>query len=281
MKIVFMRTLVGGLFAGASLLGAFAVAGTPAASAQAENAQVRVIHASPDAPAVDVYVNGSKAVSNLAFKDVSPWTPLPAGTYAIKVTAAGQTEGVIEANLPVEAGESYSVVAVGNLANIQVKVVEDNLSALDGKARLQVVHASPNAPAVDVAAKGGAVLVPSLAFPAASGYLTVDPMNLDVEVRPAGTTDVALAVPGLNLEANKVYTVYAVGLLSGTPALTVLPVVDNAVASAASGSATAQQPTGMPRTGAADNVLSLAVLALILAALVSLAGGLLVRARNR
>jgi hypothetical protein len=278
------------------LVGAVSLAvNTPAAAAQTGEAALRVIHASPDAPAVDIYVNGAKAISNLAFEEASAWAMLPAGSYDVKVTAAGGTDAVIQATLPLEAGKYYSVAATGKLADITAKVFEDNLTGLDaGKARLRVIHASPDAPAVDVAVKGGAVLVPGLAFPNASDYLTLDPATVDVEVRAAGTSTVALAVPGLTLEAGKVYTVYAVGLLSGTPALSVLPVVDNAVAAAApapsaggeagAGTTSSNGGTmapGMPSTGAGENAFSLALVALALLAAASLTAGAIVLVRNR
>lgn len=280
------RLVLSVLVGATSLFGALSLAalGTPVASAQtmSGDAQLRVLHASPDAPAVDVYVNGSKAISNLAFGEVSSTASLPAGTYDVKVTAAGGTDAVISAKLPLEAGKHYTVVAEGKLANITAKVIEDNLVGLDaGKAQLRVVHASPDAPAVDVAVKGGPVLVPNLAFPDASGYLAVDPMTVDVEIRAAGTKTVALSVPGLTLEAGKVYTVYAIGLLNGTPALKVLPVVDTAIA-ATTGPAPAPAPApGMPSTGAGDGLFNLVALVLVLFAGMSLATGALVRVRNR
>jgi hypothetical protein len=293
------RLVLSVLAGAASLFGALSIGamGTPAASAQtmSGDAQLRVLHASPDAPAVDVYVNGSKAISNLAFGEVSSTASLPAGTYDVKVTAAGGTDAVITAKLPLEAGKHYTVVAEGKLANITAKVVEDKLVGLDaGKAQLRVVHASPDAPAVDVAVKGGAVLVPNLAFPNASDYLAVDPMTVDVEIRAAGTNTVALSVPGLTLEAGKVYTVYAIGLLNGTPALKVLPVVDTAIA-ATTGPAPAPVPStggdmgagsgtaapGMPATGAGEDLFNLAALVLIMVAAATVATSALVRARNR
>ncbi len=103
----FLRASIGTGVAAAFVVGSgrFARAQdtTPAAGTEA---MIRVVHASPDAPAVDIYVNGSKALSNLAFKEVSPWTPLPGGSYDVKVTAAGQTEGVIEASSPSRAAST-------------------------------------------------------------------------------------------------------------------------------------------------------------------------------
>jgi len=92
---------------------------------------------------------------------------------------------------------------------------------------VRVIHASPDAPAVDVAVKGGDVLVENLAFPDASDYLMVPAAAYDLEVRPTGTEDVALDLPGVELMAGNAYSVYAIGTLAdGT--LNVLPIVAGA-----------------------------------------------------
>ena len=52
-------------------------------------AQVRVVHLSPDAPAVDVAVNGEVAVAGAAYLDATGYLPVPAGDVRITVTPAG------------------------------------------------------------------------------------------------------------------------------------------------------------------------------------------------
>ena len=286
------RTFLGILTAASTLMGAFALsAAAPAAAQQADTARVRVVHASPDAPAVDVYLNDAKAISNLAYKASSDFAAVPANSYAVKVTAAGGTDAVISATLPLEAGKSYTVVAVGQLANIAAQVLVDDTSDLaSGKARLRVVHASPNTPGVDVAVTGGPVLINNLAFPNASDNLDVDAGTYNVEVRPAGTTTAALSAPGLALEAGKYYTVIAVGLLGGSPALELLPIVDTLAAQASTTTPAPPmvEPTampveapGMPATGAGENAFSLSVLALLLlAGMLSVGAGVYVRTRK-
>jgi hypothetical protein len=286
------RTFLGILTAASTLMGAFALStAAPAAAQQADTARVRVVHASPDAPAVDVYLNDAKAISNLAYKASSDFAAVPANSYAVKVTAAGGTDAVISATLPLEAGKSYTVVAVGQLANIAAQVLVDDTSDLaSGKARLRVVHASPNTPAVDVAVTGGPVLINNLAFPNASDNLDVDAGTYNVEVRPAGTTTAALSAPGLALEAGKYYTVIATGLLSGSPALELLPIVDTLAAQASTTTPAPPmvEPTampveapGMPATGAGENAFSLSVLALLLlAGMLSVGAGVYVRTRK-
>jgi hypothetical protein len=193
------------------------------------DACLNVIHASPDAPAVDVYVDGAQALGDLAFGETSGWVAVPAGEHQVQVTAAGAelATAVIDADLTLIEGGAYEVAATGLLAEITPQVYQVDLSPLaaddEATARLRVVHASPDAPAVDVAVKDGDVLIADLAFPDASDYLSVPAASYDLEVRAAGTPDVALELPGIELEAGTVYSVYAIGQVSdGT--LTVLAV---------------------------------------------------------
>lgn len=255
------------------VVSAFALVFTPFATVEAQgNARLRVAHLSPDAPSVDVYANDNKVLSNVPFKAVSDYLTVPAAKYTLKVFAAGAdaktATPVINADATVEAGKDYTVAATGKLAAIKPTIlVDDNSAPAAGKARIRVFHASPDAPAVDIAVKGGAVVVPNLAFPSASGYLSLDAGTYDLEVRAAGTTTVAFPINGLKLEAGKTYTAIAAGLLTASPvSFTVLPTVDATAAPAATSPALPSTGLG----GAAQEGLNLTWLAL---ALVVVAGG--------
>ena len=199
------------------------------------DACINVIHASPDAPAVDVYLDGAKALSGLAFGETSGWVAVPAGDHKVQVTAEGAeiATAVIDADVTLEEGAAYEVAATGLLANITPQIYQVNLSKFGDmeadSARIRVIHTSPDAPAVDIAVKGGDVLVPNLAFPTASDYLTVPATSYDLEVRLAGTETVALDLPGVKLDADIVYSVYAIGQ-AGDGTLTVLVVTSTTIA---------------------------------------------------
>lgn len=194
------------------------------------DACVNIVHASPDAPAVDVYVDGQLALSNLEFAAFSGWVPVPAGEHHVQVTAAGQAPdtAVIDASLTLEQGVAYQVAATGLLAEITPQIYETDLAGINAEtARVRVVHTSPDAPAVDVAVTGGDLLIPGLEFPNASDALDVPAGTYDLEVRPAGTSDVALALPGVQLDGGMVYDVFAIGQLADG-SLTVLVVPSTA-----------------------------------------------------
>jgi hypothetical protein len=201
-----------------------------AGAAFAAGPRVRVVHASPDAPAVDIWVDGTAAFTNAPFKGITQYAGLTAGEREVKVVPAGATEpAVISANLNLDNDKDYTVVAVGRLADISPLVLEDNNAApAAGKAHVRFVHASPDAPAVDIAVKGGPVLFSNIAFKGVGEYLPVNAGTYDLEVRLAGTSDVALALPGVTLENSAVYTVYAMGLAGGEPKLTAVTSVDRA-----------------------------------------------------
>lgn len=206
------------------------LAGSSALGAQAaDNARVRVVHASPDAPAVDVYANGSRVLSDIPFKVASDYLSVPAGNYSFEVRAAGaaaDSNPVLSVSADLQAGTDYTVMAVDRLSQIKARLFIDNNSApAAGKAHVQVVHASPDAPTVDIGLKGGPVLVPNLPFGELKGPLPVDAGTYDLEIRLAGTSTVALPLDGVRLEAGKIYTFTAVGLASGEPSLSVLPLV--------------------------------------------------------
>lgn len=150
---------------------------------------------------------------------------LPAGSYDVAVAPAGAdaADAVIEATLDLEGGVNYNVAAVGSLPTSRRPSSRPTpliWRKVRPVFRLFTPHLTPRR--VKRAVAGGPVLVGDLSFPNASGSLDVDSGTYDLEVRPAGTEDVALDLPGVALDAGTVYDILAIGTLAdGT--LTVLP----------------------------------------------------------
>ena len=179
--------------AGAAVLLAslgLAIAHPAAAPAQGTDARVRVAHFSADAPPIDVYVDGKPKLRNVPFQAMSDYLTLAAGAHTFDVRAAGSAATAAPAvtvSQDFVAGKSYTVAAVGPIASIAGKVYEDNVTVpAAGKARIRVIHATPSAPSVDVAVKGGAVLFPKLEFGTSSTYSEVAAGSYEIEVREAG-----------------------------------------------------------------------------------------------
>jgi hypothetical protein len=201
-------------------LAAFAVAGTlllgaVGSAAAADTAKVRVLHGSPDAPAVDVVVDGSKVLTAVPFGVISNYLTVPAGAHRVQVFATGTMTGaVIDANLTLDAGKAYTVAATNAVAKIEAQVIVDDPAASCSTAQIRAVHLSADAPAVDVAPNGSAAdaaLVKGLVYPKNTGYMAVKAGAYNLDVRLAGTTTVALALGTLNVADCNSYSVFVVG----------------------------------------------------------------------
>ncbi len=210
-----------------------------AASAQTMNmntAEVRVVHASPDAPAVDVYVDGMRTVSGAAFKAVTPYGDVPAGKHHVVITVAGdKSKKVIETDVDLKAGTYYTVAAVNKVADLKLAVfTATGLNMNKGKAQLNVYHLSPGAPNVDVLAVDldNFKVVNNLPFGRERTVL-VNPMGVNVNIVPAGKMEPVVAnLKGISVAGGKSYSVFAFGIVGGKGdmAFAVIPNEDKVVA---------------------------------------------------
>jgi hypothetical protein len=186
----------------------------------AGNVWVRVLHASPDAPSVDVFVNDGKvdALSGAEFGDVTEYVEVPAGSYDIKVCAtADNSVCVIDlSDVALPADAKVTIAAAKPLAEIMHYVFVDGATPADGNTAVRVVHLSHDTPAVDVLTQDGATkVVENLAFPNATDYLELPAGSYDLKVCANADNTVCPLDPGaLNLEAGKTYSVWAIGSLA-------------------------------------------------------------------
>lgn len=184
-----------------------------------ETALVKVIHASPDAPGVDLLVDNMVAGTNLTFPNNTGYLSVNSGTRNVKVNVTGTSTTVIEANLPIMTNKNYSVFAVNAVANLEPIVLEDDLSTpASGKAHVRFIHLSPDAPAVDITLTDGTVVFGDYIFKEASAFTPLDAGTYNLQVRLAGTSTVVLDLPNIALTAGKIYTVFAKGFVAGTGA---------------------------------------------------------------
>ncbi|MBU3675847.1 MAG: DUF4397 domain-containing protein, partial [Chitinophagaceae bacterium] len=162
--------------------------------------------------------NGKVNTAALTFPNNTGYLPVLAGTRNLKVNVTGTTTTVINANVNFTKNTSQTLFAVDSVSKLSTVLLSDDLTApAAGKAHVRFVHLSPNAPAVDIAlANAGAVVFPNTAFKGSTAFTPLDAGTYNLEVRVAGTQTVALPLPGIVLEAGKIYTVFAKGFLGGT-----------------------------------------------------------------
>lgn len=189
---------------------------------------IRILHASPGSPAVDIYINNNPTIRGIAYRGFSNYLPLSSGSYNIKVyTAGSQGRPIIDTTLFIPDGIIYTIAAIGTLPNVSLLPIEDTRRPIvQGRTLLRFAHLSPDAPAVDVTLSDGTVLFKNVGYKQIARYITVNPGKYRIQVRATGTDNIVLDVPNVRLLPNKFYTIYAVGLTSGNPPLQVLIPLD-------------------------------------------------------
>ena len=173
---------------------------------------VRVFNASPDAPAVDVYIDGQLVVEDLSFTNFSDYSYLEEGVHTIQVTPGGDASTVlINKMVDVPDDRIFTIAAVGNLENIELLLIEDDINEVPStrEATLRVVHLSPNSPAVNIIANDNTIFK-NINFKESSNYIKMPSGMYDIKIALSENADVVLSSK-VNLKANRIYTIFVVG----------------------------------------------------------------------
>ncbi|NOK12484.1 DUF4397 domain-containing protein [Corallococcus exercitus] len=133
-----------------------------------QNPTVYVLHASPDAPALDLFASDRELSGGLSYGALSSPLQVPPGTYTLDFFAAAPgterppSAPVVTATTPtLVPGERYLMVAAGYLAPPRPSAspftllpLTDRFASDPSNLRLRWVHAAANTPAVDVGPLG-------------------------------------------------------------------------------------------------------------------------------
>jgi hypothetical protein len=149
----FAVLVVGIAFLGVSATGCSDDETTP--EVEAKKSYIRVIHLSPDAPGVDVFVNGtSRVIQNLEFADGTDYLEVDEGTYSFNVSAAGSmaSESVLDIeNISLMGDKYYTAIAYNELSGISALAIEDDFSGLSSdNIRVRAIHAAAAVGQVDI-----------------------------------------------------------------------------------------------------------------------------------
>jgi hypothetical protein len=170
---------------------------TGCSSDDTDKTNLRVIHASADAPPVDIKLNGGVAVPNLDYPESTGFVSINAGTYDVAVDAivpGGNLEGVITVNdIAFAKDQRYTVVAIGDVASISEFVAEETASSpAADEVGISVLHAATAAGNVDVY-----VTAPGVTLGSVNANFTFDfKGQVDAGALPAGEYQIRVVANG-------------------------------------------------------------------------------------
>lgn len=164
-----------------------------------QNPVVFALHSSPDAPPVDIYAGGAELVNNLSFGEISGAIQVPPASYTLSFRATGSSAEAAAATTPVlAAGERYLAIASGFLGGTGDQAFTllpfADAFALDTTSpQVRVIHASPDAPPVDVGTVSGGTLTPVADF---TNLAYKEGSSASGTTLPVGTLPIGVAATG-------------------------------------------------------------------------------------
>jgi|LGVF01.1.fsa_nt_gb hypothetical protein len=182
-----------------------------------ERALVRLINASPDAPLLDVLFDNKEVISGVPPKQASDYKDVDEGENRnVKINnfeSKGQT--LFETTRSVESGESYTLLALNYVHDIDLRVLDDDAAAPPASyAKIRFIHASPDAPRLDMLIDNKVVKA-DMAFGEVSEYIKHWAGERNFKVNDAETNDTLIEnyniFPTPILEEKQVYTFVVVG----------------------------------------------------------------------
>jgi hypothetical protein len=180
------------------------------------DACLRIVHAAPDAPPVDVYINDAQIAQDLEYGTATEYAAVPSGAgRAVRVTATGAPaeEAVVDTSLDFEAGQAYEILVVGGGDKLEAVITGTDLRPLPaGQARIRVVNASPDAGAFDIGIKGQEEnLFEGINDKDSTHYVVIDAGDYTLEVRPGGQDMTVAAQSDVTLDEGVTYDLIAIG----------------------------------------------------------------------
>ncbi|MBT8142433.1 MAG: DUF4397 domain-containing protein [Gammaproteobacteria bacterium] len=183
--------------------------------------RVRVVHASPDSPNIDVALDddfSNLAFSDLAFATDSGYSDFIPSSYNLKVVeSVTSTPVLLDDTLSFVLGSSHTYVVLDTAANLQSIFTNRNHRRIATDARLDIIHAASQSGNVDIYLESPGT-DPSTSSPeftnvpltGTTNFRSQAPGTYDLTVTETGTTNTIVDATEVTLNARGLYTVVVV-----------------------------------------------------------------------
>lgn len=179
-----------------------------------QNVDLRLLHTAPDAPAIDVYVDGEQVLNNVRYRQTTDYQTVPAGSQQVTVTAADTGETILQQTLSLSSGR-HTVVAGGELEDnsFQLFPYRDLETCQFNGAAVSFGHFSPDAPVVDITTANGDVLFDNIDLGQTTPYVAFPADRYRLQIRQATQTNdgPVLAEETIRVRDRRGYSLYATG----------------------------------------------------------------------
>jgi hypothetical protein len=196
---------------------------TGCGSGGSTNALVRFLQASPDAPQVNVLVDGQSVSGNLGYGNATAYISVKSGSRHVQVVPVSGSSPIFDQTISFTSSTNQTLLLTGPAAGIQPVMLKDGgTTATVGDGYVRVFNASAAMGAADVylvpagsTITGVQPIAASLGFDKDSGYQLTVAGNFEVFMTVPGTPNALLNTGSLSLTSAQNQTVVALDGASG------------------------------------------------------------------
>jgi hypothetical protein len=176
------------------------------------SSRVKAVNAAPQTGNVNLQVDGTARVNDLAYKKASGYVIITPGTRTFGFEATATPGAIVaSATKAVAAATDTSVFITGLPGALQAITLADvNQPPLSGGSNVRFVQAAVDVPAVDITV-GTTKVVSGLAPNAASNYVSIVAGTYAMTITNAATGAPVIVEPVVTWAAGSTYTVYLMG----------------------------------------------------------------------
>lgn len=190
--------------------------------------RVRFLHATPDAPNVDIYANEKLVYSNLPFGKITDYISITPGTYNIKIYKTGTTNKELFSDPTDITPNSIMTVAV-TYQNDQIGYFTIDDSHIPESNPLlsfiRFINISPNAPLLSLSLPTDIVLFNQASYLETNNYYPISPGIYNFIVS-SSDGNFNKYISDVNLTKNIFITIYIIGFYNSSPPLGYILVKD-------------------------------------------------------
>ncbi|MGH9515680.1 MAG: DUF4397 domain-containing protein [Terriglobales bacterium] len=206
-------------------LGLASMFGCGGGSSSSTTQQLRIMMASPDAPPVDILIDGTQVATSLAYTNSTAYQTVKSGSRHIQALTVSNSKSVFDQSISISGSANQTLLLTGPVAKIQPLLLTDaetNKTITTGDGKVRVVNASSLMGPADVyilnsgeSLAGATPASPGLAFDKATDYTLVKIGNHEVVMTQPGTTNAFLSTGPLAIVQSQFQTVVAVDAAGG------------------------------------------------------------------
>jgi hypothetical protein len=182
-----------------------------------EVAYVSIYHAAPDAPELDIVVDGRVINRNpFDYTSYSGYLNFFTGSRQFRFNSVNADNALIDTTFNFEDGKAYSLFAINRVSDIEALLVVDSAaSPTEGKAMVRFVNLAPDASEFDVAVAGSSTpLFEGQSFKAATQYQEITADSYSFEIRNSGGSDVVVSAEDVEILPGRYYTIITRGFVN-------------------------------------------------------------------